>query len=382
MIHRLYFSPGMFGFGRLGAYDYFEHLERAIAARLRAAGHEAVSYVVDVPPTASLRRRATVLAELVARTAEDDGPIHLVGHSTGGLDARLVASPSALLPCAPGALAWLSRLKTVTTLNTPHCGTPLASFFATLSGQRMLYAMSALTIMALTASAPPMAAASALVVAIGSADRALGLELRALDRATDALLRVLDDAPRKEIKNFLDAIRGDQGSVIQLTPEAMDLFQVGVEDRAFVHYQSVVTMAPAPSALGALRSISGAWSVASTALFAALWRISARTHEQYPCTAPLNEAQRFALGRAFGSVPEPGQSDGVVPTRSQVWGEVAWAGHGDHLDVLGHFRGGKKGGARGDAAAVPHRDWLCSGAGFNRERFDAMVEAVTARMSG
>src|SRR4051812_35475663 len=106
MLHRIYFDPGMFGFGRLASYDYFAHIERAIGDRLRAEGCSVATYVVDVPPTASVRRRAGKLAELVARTANDEndddgggnGPIHLVGHSTGGLDARLVASPSAQLP--------------------------------------------------------------------------------------------------------------------------------------------------------------------------------------------------------------------------------------------------------------------------------------------
>jgi len=61
MIHRIYFAPGMFGFGRLGSYDYFAHVERAITERLRAVGHDAYTYVLDVPPTASIRRRAAAL---------------------------------------------------------------------------------------------------------------------------------------------------------------------------------------------------------------------------------------------------------------------------------------------------------------------------------
>src|SRR5512138_1612332 len=122
----------MFGFGQLATYDYFAHVERALVRRFADRGIDLVTYVVDVAPTASIRRRAVRLAELVARTADDDGPIHLLGHSTGGLDARLVASPSVHLPTSADNLGWLDRLRSLTTLSTPHYGTPLASFFATV----------------------------------------------------------------------------------------------------------------------------------------------------------------------------------------------------------------------------------------------------------
>src|ERR1700733_1081424 len=89
LVDRLYLSPGMFGFGRLATYDYFAHVERALVARLRARGHDVVTHVAHVSPTASIRRRALKLTELVANTCDPTnpraGPIHLIGHSTGGL---------------------------------------------------------------------------------------------------------------------------------------------------------------------------------------------------------------------------------------------------------------------------------------------------------
>jgi hypothetical protein len=368
----------MFGFGKLGAYDYFAHVEAAIGRHLREAGCEVQTFVVDVPPTASVRRRAARLAELVSRTCEDEelGPIHLVGHSTGGLDARLLASPSARLPVDRQSMRWMPRLASVTTMNTPHFGTPLASFFATVSGQRMLYAVSALTIIGLTVGAPPLAVASALVVAIGRVDRALGIELTILDRTTDALLRVLDDTRSREVRTYLDAIRDDQGSVIQLTPEAMDLFQAGVENRPGVVYQSTASMAPSPSPTRWMKTLGGPWSVVSAPLFATLYGITARYDERYPCAAPhAGVDAELRLVEAFDRAPGARANDGVVPLRSQIWGKLVWAGYGDHLDVLGHFRD-----APTTSTAAPtegsHVDWLASGANFDRAAFGRLMSAI------
>src|ERR1041384_1658811 len=92
MRQHLYLSPGMFGFGRLGSYNYFAHVERALSARFAAAGYELVARAIDDLPPASIRRRATRLAEIVTQTAGDD-PVHLLGHSTGGAAPRLGAPP-------------------------------------------------------------------------------------------------------------------------------------------------------------------------------------------------------------------------------------------------------------------------------------------------
>src|SRR5262249_3122047 len=88
------------------------------------------------------------------------------------------------------------------------------------------------------------------------------------------------------------------------------------------------------------------------------------------------------LARAFGRAPGARSNDGVVPIRSQIWGELVWAGHGDHLDVLGHFRDDaraaehKEGGAKELAAAPPHVDWLYSGSAFGRADFESLMDAV------
>lgn len=403
----------MFGFGRLATYDYFAHVQRALVKRFADAGKELEPHVVDVSPTASIRRRAVRLAELVAKTADDgEGTIHLLGHSTGGLDARLVSSPSVHLPTAPENMAWLSRLRSVTTMSTPHYGTPLASFFATVSGQRMLYAVSALTFIGLSLGAPPLAAASALVVAIGRLDRTLGIEVRLLDRTTDALLGVLEPAASKEVRGYLDAIRRDQGAMIQLTPEAMDLFQAGVEDRPGVFYQCTCAQAPPPTPGRLAKSFVGPWRALSSTIFTTMYGITARYDERYPCAAPEAGAEVDAiLVRAFGKTPGARANDGVVPVLSQLWGKVAWAGFADHLDVLGHFPGtvvhkpfwASIFGAKAKSAAAPleviaeaavavggvipdpaadanHVDWLRSGAGFDERSFAVLMDALAKGM--
>ncbi len=372
--HRIYFSPGMFGFGRLAQVDYFAHLERALVRRFADRGVAVETFVSDVPPTASIRRRAGRLAELIARTAEDDlGPIHLVGHSTGGLDARLVASPSGALPVTADKVAFRSRIRTITTLNTPHFGTPLASFFATVSGQRLLYALSALTFIALSLGGPPLSAGGAFVLAIGRIDKLFGIRLRVLDSATDALLNVLEPEKMREVIQYLDAIKKDQGAMVQLMPEAMDLFVAGIEDSPQVRYQSVATMASPPTPGRALKALRHPWGVLSGTIFATLYGITSRMDDVYPCSSEITDQDVEAVLRAaFGHAPGGRANDGVVPIRSQIWGKLVWAGNGDHLDVLGHFSGKEPG--------SEHKDWLTSGSGFDEARFAVMVDRIAAGM--
>jgi len=359
----------MFGFARLASFEYFEHLVVALEERFRQRGRVAVVHVCDVHPTASVCRRAAKLAHMIASTADDDGgPIHIIGHSTGGLDARLVASPTARLPgVSPSHLAWLPRLASITTMNTPHYGTPLAAFFATVSGQRMLYAISALTVTALKLGAPPLAATSALVAAFGRLSIG-NFELEIVNRAVDAVAKVLDEASSRELRMWLDLLRGDQGAIVQLMPEAMDLFQAGVEDRPGVRYQCVATYAPQNAVKDWISALRSPWSAMSATIFTALYNLTARIDERYPCAASDGSGQS-KLKAMLGEVLPPGANDGVVPLSSQIWGDLVWVGKADHLDIVGHFPG-----------AGGHTDWLASGARFQRVRFDVVMDRVVNGM--
>ena len=86
--------------------------------------------------------------------------------------------------------------------------------------------------------------------------------------------------------------------------------------------------------------------------------------------SPLHTpAQTAALVEAYGACRAPQACDGIVPTRSQVYGRVLAAVRADHLDAIGHFDQ--------PAHQPPHVDWLISGSGFRRPQFERLWKDVT-----
>ncbi|MEO6951559.1 MAG: hypothetical protein ABI321_07090 [Polyangia bacterium] len=378
---RLYLAPGMFGFGRLASFDYFAHVERALTERFMAAGSTVEIHVAEVSPTASVRRRAATLAALVGKTCGDDGPIHLLGHSTGGLDVRLVASPGAALPSAEDAERWLPRLRSVTMMNTPHYGTPLATFFATTRGQQALYVLSAFTFLGLSLGQRPISMVRALLGLVARGDDVLKIPL--VDPLVTSLTHVLDDVRSPDVRSYLKTIEQDQGAIVQLTPEGMDLVLAGFLDRPCVRYQSTASMAPS-KARSWLATLGHPWRAISLTMFTALHAITADYDERYPCSAmspvpgqPAATAQMESmLMRAFDSAPTLRDSDGIVPIRSQLWGELVWCGLADHLDVLGHYRDDTE----ETEPSHRHHDWLTSGSSFDDAQFAALMDAIARGM--
>lgn len=366
------FVPGLFGFARLAGYEYFEHLEREFAAQ-SGPGTRCAFVAVPSPPTASIVTRARVLAETVAKACgHDEAPIHIVAHSTGGLDARLLLSPSLTLPWPSDLPDWRSRVTTLITLNTPHAGTPLAQFFSTVSGTHMLQAISLLTVTTLHFGRVPLTALAALVGAIERIDDVLGFHSRLLDRSTELVLRFLGDEQRVEVRAWLERMAEDRGGVYQLAPEAIALFNAAVGDSPGVRYGCVATAAPPPSPLRTLLRVRSPYSALSSGLYTTLHVIAGRSQQPFSCPLPTRDVAA-QIGKATGLELGLETSDGIVPTLSMLHGRLLWSGAADHLDVLGHFNGGKH---------SAHTDWLTSGAGFTSADFHRLVRSMAAFMDG
>jgi triacylglycerol lipase len=365
-VHNVYLIPGMFGFANLAGYDYFGHVRSAMERRYADAGVAVNIVVVAPPPTASLRHRARLLARAVHRSA-GPGPIHLVGHSTGGIDVRLALSSTRSLRVDPDELRWTERVGSAISMNAPHYGTPLATYFTSVAGARVLYALSLLTVVSLSLSEPSLAIFSRLLAGLGSVDQIFGGDLRLISRATDVLLRFVDQDGRHAIQTYLNKIRLDQGALIQTTPEAMDLFNAATEDRVAVRYGSIATGAPTPGPGHLTRRVRSPYAAFSAALYSTIHRFTAQQHHRYGY-AQLSPSERDRLSRALGWTVNERSSDGVVPTLSMVWDRLLWCGPADHLDVLGHFYD--------EFRPTRHVDWLTSGATFGRPQFWRMMDTI------
>jgi triacylglycerol lipase len=107
---------GLFGFAqaRIGKWlvvDYFN----GIPAALRVAGNRVL--VARLSPTGGIASRARQLKAFLDQHSPDE-PVHLIGHSMGGLDSRYLITH----------LGMASRVLSLTTLGTPHRGTAFADW--------------------------------------------------------------------------------------------------------------------------------------------------------------------------------------------------------------------------------------------------------------
>ena len=373
--HAIYPIPGFFGFANLGRLRYFVHVHEFLRERCAERGVDARVHVVHTHPTATLPARAALVLEMLARTLGRNEVAHLIGHSTGGVDARLAAAPGVRLPTGASVERLAGRVRSVVGVSAPHHGTPLAAALTTRRGQDLLALLSLVTAYALRFGHLPLSALTGAAALFASSERKQSRGTL-FDDISDRLLADFSHTRRRAVARLLREAGEDQSLLLQLTPEALNLFGAVGHDRPGVRYGCVVTRSRPPS-VGTTRAAGldpGAQAI--HAIYAAIYRASARTP---PAAAPpVDAGQRRALHRAFGKLPGAHANDGIVPTRSQVHGRVIAAVRGDHLDVIGHF----------DDASTdpPHFDWLTTGSGFERTRFEAVwngvLDFLLARASG
>ena len=370
MSKRLVFLvPGFFGFTSIGALSYFEDVEQALARALRRRRVEARIVRCATQPTASIPRRTDALRrQVIASGGLRARELHFIGHSTGGLDVRMLLTPGVKIARGDTAERIAELTRTATSVSTPHHGTPLANHFISIQGQTLLLVLSALATSGQGRRAV-LAAAKAIAM-VARLDDCVGRNEGALDRIAEGVLRKVRFDRRDPVWKYLGEIEQDQGAVLQLTPEGIELFDAAVADRAGIDYGCVVCGVPKPREVFRIKEFVDPEYVALRALFRLLHALTAQSHPRYPYPKP-NKATQRRLDRALGFKVTPGISDGIVPTLSQVHGRVLHAVRADHLDVVGHYT--LAGGSSGN--------WLPSGAGFTHEAFAAAWDAVAAAIA-
>ena len=344
------FVPGFFGFGAFGHPDrpLIEYFARVEDALLRAHVRPLRFAVHQPPPAGSLEERVESLrgklGELIASGASR---VHLVGHSTGGVDARLLANHQY------GAVA--PQIATVTTISAPFKGTPLARRI----GRAAWLAMPALWFGSILASRGRLRLAGQLATVFNL------LKQLTLQRPTPtdewiAQLADVDGDTAHQIRRFLQDVSRDHALVGDLTPEWMGELNRKLEGGDHPHLASFVSVAP-PAGISPVAFATAPLQRILYDMTYVMTKAPPRDGAPVP-RGPWIGAKRIALTDT--------SNDGIVPAWSQTLrGEAAGIVLGDHLDVIGHYESQ-------DAT------FLRSGSSFDDARFRALWAEIARCFRG
>ena len=354
--HHVVLVPGFFGFGNFGDLRYFVGVADALRRGFQAHAVDLEIVEVATLPTASIRHRAARVRETVAALDGRGDVVHLVGHSTGGLDVRLATAPVATLPTE--AVIRPDRIGAIVTVSTPHRGTPLADLLGSAFGRPILSVGASLAYRAFKRERIPVRAALRLGAMFSRFDDWLVQRDTVLDQLYRDLLADFSEERRGAISDWIEAIASDQSLVFQLTAAGCDVLNACTAEPDVPH-GSVITRAPAPTVRSLLRR--DLYAAGSHFVYALLYGLAARS-----TAADVGAREQGSLAGHLA----PSHNDGIVPSRSQIWGQVVALVEADHLDVVGHY------GSAGGRDALAEADWLPSGAGFDDRAFDRLWSDV------
>ncbi|WNG42923.1 hypothetical protein F0U60_01545 [Archangium minus] len=393
MNRHLVLVPGFGGFNALGTLRYYEGVTHALEQT------PLVLHYFPNLPTASVRTRAEqLLAFLDERWHRKEfrpgDELHLVGHSTGGLDLRQLLLLYRELERSPSShdkdstLKVLGHIRSVQFLSTPHRGTNLV---------RRL-------------NQPLVRALLIRPLLRACYESARGLRERGTAASGWLLRHVLFRGKRQESANWIDALLDtlegsycDEGAypsalaraayfellswLLHMASDSSALSDLNPErlgdappspahaddpegERRFlvehgIRHASIVTVA---------RPRSGRW-------FDLFNRLHAFTAESPVARlGPAQAVQKLLEPRAARMLT-PADNDGLVNTVSQVWPDAAssYLVDADHADVIGHFQA--------DTSTDPYGpfkryDLLNSSSGFDALAFAELWTRVASFAEG
>lgn len=384
--------PGFGGFDALGSLRYYhgvtevlDELEEELETELGDPHPFTVHFFPNLP-TASVQTRARQLqlwlTELWKRSIiRDQDSIHLIGHSTGGLDLRqlLIDYQAQRGARRTGGLPpVLDRIASVQFLSTPHRGTALAHHLGNTWWRRAL-CKSVLSMLyegtyrlrergagrlgqLLKVLMPDQVTADWIDAFVdtlrGCSSTRDPLQQAHARSAYFNLMRWLRDMaedfaaitdldsypPRRGATSFSPAHRNEA----ELEEEKALLREQGIR------CCSIVTMARAPE------------KRFSPELYSVLYLLTSyRPPERLqPLAVPLRWQAPHSRMLA------PSENDGLVNSVSQVWPtpQESFLVEADHADVIGHFRSSPSAGD-GDSFSFRQYDLLDSPSGFDNEAF-------------
>jgi hypothetical protein len=380
----IFLVPGFLGFKILGDLPYFLDVQEVLERELDKQGITAHFHPLGTDvPAGSLRLRAARLAKAVAaKHSAEAKSVHFVGHSTGGLDIRMLLSPGgaisskrdlekganvsedvrlskAELQNFPDAL---DKTKTAISVATPHRGTPIANVAMRFAFDRILR----ISHDCLAKPGPTWLLSKALQ--LGScASKPIQPCLPEASFLNWIITTVLSENPEKVVE-YLQQAGKDVGALRNLTQEGMDLGDALLLDRKDVHYASIISGTNEPTGIITTTDFLLWWT---TVFYRLAWHITARKNPDYPYAGRDQDIdKKHGCDRLNGEdvgelTVDDRSSDGVVPTRSQAYGEILGVFASDHLDCVGHFPH-----YRSDGQHVS--GWVRSGAGFNGNRHELL----------
>ncbi|MFP2960603.1 esterase/lipase family protein [Myxococcus sp. 1LA] len=390
MTSHLVLVPGFGGFDALGSLRYYHCVTEVLQTR---NGGCPIHYFPNLP-TASVQTRAQALqlwlSELKERRAIGPGDdIHLVGHSTGGLDLRQLLINLRIQQAGDnsnGASQIIKQLRTVQFLSTPHRGTALAHRLGDAVPKVLAYRLF-LRLMyegargmrgvglrslgrALRPLSPRQDAANWIDAIIdtlkGCDSQEQGLP-RALARATyfDLLRWLLNMASDLTVITDLDPEPSPGSIPSPAHAEGHELQnELSFIKQHRIRVRSIVTFAPP----------SNSWPPTLFRILHALTasnppqRLRQTKHTIHKLLAP-EETQTLSFA----------DNDGIVNCVSQVWPDAdhSYLIQGDHADVMGHFKAKRlQAQASFPATTYNQYDLLNSPADFDRRRFIRLWKEV------